>query len=224
MAAHLLQHMAPDHQEAGAGVAHPREAVDHDHVIRVLDLQHIIQRRRSNVRPAALDESLRLVPIDPLDRIRAGDHVRGGINQAEHLFRRKADIGVDEQQMCRGGVLEEQRDQIGPGPRDQRVAVSQLNRQFYIGPGAQYLLQMQHRGGKDGGNLAAKAGRGHHEVDALRHGRHRRDKRMLRLPSGCGQSRSEDIDRMFKVLSPSRSNLRQTHVARRIFPTHRRRE
>src|ERR1700749_4775327 len=43
MRAHLLEDMAPDHQESGAGIAHARETVHHRDMIRIVDLQHIIE-------------------------------------------------------------------------------------------------------------------------------------------------------------------------------------
>src|ERR1700691_1940420 len=43
MRAHLLEHVTPDHQESGAGVTHARKAIHHGDMIRIVDLQYIVE-------------------------------------------------------------------------------------------------------------------------------------------------------------------------------------
>ena len=54
MLAHPFKDVTPDHQEAGAGKAHPGKPIDGDDAIRILDLQHIVERGH------LLDSSIRL--------------------------------------------------------------------------------------------------------------------------------------------------------------------
>ena len=90
MRAHLLEHVAADHQESGPGVAHAGKAVDDGDMIGIVDLQHIVERGRRHIRPPVLDRPLRLVPVDALDRIDAGHHVGAGFDQPEHLLGRQS--------------------------------------------------------------------------------------------------------------------------------------
>src|SRR5262249_2757814 len=49
MRTHPLQHMTADHQETGAGIADPGKAVDDPDMIRVVELENIVQRGRRRV-------------------------------------------------------------------------------------------------------------------------------------------------------------------------------
>src|SRR6266481_3824305 len=46
MPAHPFEDVTPDHQETGAGKAHARKSIDGDDVIRIVDLQHVVESRR----------------------------------------------------------------------------------------------------------------------------------------------------------------------------------
>src|SRR3984893_17510819 len=69
MLAHSFEHVAPDHQEAGAGVTDAGKAVDSDHVIGIVDLEHVIERGGRHFWTVRLQHSRRLVPVDALDGI-----------------------------------------------------------------------------------------------------------------------------------------------------------
>src|SRR6185312_8110234 len=65
--AHLFDRGAADHQEPGTGVAHPDEAAAHDDVLRIVDLEHVVERCRARIGPARLDHLAHLGPVGPLD-------------------------------------------------------------------------------------------------------------------------------------------------------------
>src|ERR1700690_1737519 len=97
MRAHLLKDVTADHQEAGPGVAHPRKAVDDSDMIGIVDLEHVIERSRRHIRPSRRKSALRLLPVDALDWVNTGYDIRRGLDQAEYLIGREADVGVDKQ-------------------------------------------------------------------------------------------------------------------------------
>jgi hypothetical protein len=134
-------------------------------------LQHIVERRRSYVRPIRLHHALRFVPVDALDGVEAGHHVGAGFDQPEHLVGRKPDIGIHEQEMGGGGVVEEHRHQVGPRARDQGIAIAQHDLEIDVGFRTQHPLQLEDRTGIDAGNLSAEAGRGYHQVNLIGHER-----------------------------------------------------
>src|SRR4051794_16404413 len=51
MLAHRFEDVTPDHQETGAGKAHARESIDGDDMIRIVDLQYVIESGRRQLRP-----------------------------------------------------------------------------------------------------------------------------------------------------------------------------
>src|SRR5580698_3950338 len=169
MRAHLLKNVAADHQKAGPGIAHPREAVDDGDMIGIVDLEHVVERSRRHVRPSDRKGTLRLFPVDALDWIHAGDDIRSGLDQAEYLVGRKADVGVDEQKMGRGGIVENRRHQVGAGACDQRIAIAKLDLEPNVRQRPHRALQCEDGIDVKGGNLAAETGRGHHEVNLLGH-------------------------------------------------------
>ncbi len=80
MPAHPFEDVTPDHQETGAGKAHAGKSIDGDDVIRIVDLQHIVESGRRHSRPVGRQHPLCLIPVDPLDGIDTGDHVRFGFD------------------------------------------------------------------------------------------------------------------------------------------------
>ena len=179
---HLLQRATPDHQESRAGVTHAREAVDDFDLIGIVDLEHVVQCGRRDLRPARLHHPHRLVPVDALDRIDAGYHVGAGFDQPEDLLGLKADIRIDEQKMCRGGIVEKLGHEIGAGARDQRVAVPQQHLERHVRDRMDRPLQAEDRCGVDAGDLSAEARRGHHQVDLVGHERLRKRWQRPRIP------------------------------------------
>jgi hypothetical protein len=71
--------------------------------------------------------------------------------------------------MCRRGIIEEQRHQVGARARDQRIAVPHVNLEIDVGFGAQRALQLEDGAGVNAGDLSAEAGRGHHKVNLVGH-------------------------------------------------------
>ena len=71
--------------------------------------------------------------------------------------------------MGRGRIVEEQRDQIGARPRDQRVAVAHVHREIDIGHAMQRPLQGEDRAGIDARDLPAEAGSCDHQMNAIGH-------------------------------------------------------
>ena len=124
MFAHFFQDVTPDHQETGAGITHPRESVDGNHMIRIFDLQHVIERGRRRRWSVGIQHPSRFIPVDPFDGIDSGRHVRTRLDQPVNLIRREADIRVHEQKMRRRRIVEKQRHQIGSRPGNQRVAIA----------------------------------------------------------------------------------------------------
>src|SRR6266849_5006248 len=51
MLAHPFEDVTPDHQETGAGKAHARKSIDGDDMIRIVDLQHVVESGRRQLRP-----------------------------------------------------------------------------------------------------------------------------------------------------------------------------
>ena len=134
MLTHFFQDVTPDHQETGAGVTHPRESVDRNYMIRIFDFQHVIERGRRCGWSVGIQHPSRLVPVDPLDGIDPGHHVRARFDQPVNLVRREADIRVHEQKMRCTRIVEKLRHQIGSRPGNQRVALAHQNRQVDVGP------------------------------------------------------------------------------------------
>ena len=114
------------------------------------------------------DRLLDLAPVDPLDRIDRRAHVGAAFDQAQNLLRLEADIGVDEQQMRRGRIVEKLRDQARPRARDQRVAILELDLEIEVAVGAHDLLQPQQRGRIEHRNLPAETRRGDNQIDLRR--------------------------------------------------------
>src|ERR1700733_365253 len=61
--AHLLQRRAPDHEEAGSGVADLDEAGPLDDRARIVDFEDISQRGGGGIRPSGLADRPHPVPI-----------------------------------------------------------------------------------------------------------------------------------------------------------------
>ena len=114
--AHAFERRPPDHEKAGAGVADLDEAALFDDGVAVVDLHDVAQRRRGRIAPPGLDGRLYLVPVDPLDRIDGGAHVGAAGDEAKHLLGLEADIGVDEEEMGRGGIVEKLGQPGSPAP------------------------------------------------------------------------------------------------------------
>ena len=138
-------------------------------MIGIVDLQHVVERGRRHVRPFAFDGAPRLVPVDALDGIYAGHHVRSGLDQAKYLIGGEADISVHEKQVRGRRVVEKQRHQIGARARDQRIAIAQLDLEVHVGHRTHRPLQLEDGAGIDAGDLSAEAGCGHNEVNLLGH-------------------------------------------------------
>src|SRR5437899_3153405 len=51
MLADRFEDVTPDHQETGAGKAHARKSIDGDDVIWIVDLQHVVESGRRQLRP-----------------------------------------------------------------------------------------------------------------------------------------------------------------------------
>src|SRR5437899_819253 len=49
--AHRFEDVTPDHQKTGAGKAHARKSIDGDDMIRIIDLQHVVESGRRQLRP-----------------------------------------------------------------------------------------------------------------------------------------------------------------------------
>jgi hypothetical protein len=143
--------------------------VHHNDAVGVLDLEHVVERCGRHVGAAGLDRPRGLVPVDPLDRIAAGDDVRAALDQPEHLLRLEADVGIDEQEMRRFGIIQEHRGQIGPRARDQRIAVAQQHLELEIGHAVHGTLEREDRARIDARHLPAETWRGHHQFHLLRH-------------------------------------------------------
>src|SRR5579863_7273682 len=96
------------------------------------------------------------LPVDALDRVNAGAHVRPARDEAQYLCRLEADVGVDEQEMRRFRVVEKLRDEARASARDERVRILEQDFELDVRRSAQHFLQLEHGGGIDDGKLTAE--------------------------------------------------------------------
>jgi hypothetical protein len=124
------------------------------------------------------------------------DHAGAALDQAKDLIRLETDIGVNEQEMRRGRIVEKLRDQAGSRPGDESIAVLEQDLQRNATVGPHHLFQPQQRRGIIDRYLTAEARGPNHEIDGrcgrwrqhFSRPRHlsRRDQGGLRFHIWCG--------------------------------------
>src|SRR5579883_2506928 len=118
---HPLERLALDELEAGPGILRGREAVGH---FERLPLAHLADIDEAGLLEGlvGLAEALGgALPVDHLRRIEPGDDVLVEAQHARHLLGLEGDIGVDEEEVGGGRVVEEAPDNGAARPGDERV-------------------------------------------------------------------------------------------------------
>src|SRR5271155_2574802 len=110
-------------------MANANEVVARRHWPSALRVENVGEPNRLEINPALPRSLAHLVPLDPFERICRRADVGIESQESEHLFRRKSDIGIDEQKMGRVR-REELADHVGAGARDQSFPGAKIEIDF----------------------------------------------------------------------------------------------